>query len=125
MRAGSCGRTASTRSTPKSVRKKLKQPSFAAGVKRDEVYKGAEDLGVDLDEHIAFVIEAMRPIAPELGLRTSADVAAGLMSLDAFGVAVEDLDRDAGVLQASRSRRFPEDPEGHGHAEVELAGGIR
>src|SRR6476619_4215867 len=62
--------------TPKSVRKKLKQPSFAAGVHRDEVYAGAEDLGVDLDEHIAFIIDAMKPIAPELGLRTSADVAA-------------------------------------------------
>src|SRR5215216_5144559 len=54
---------------PKSVRKKLKQPSFAAGVHREEVYAGAEGLGVDLDEHIAFVIAALRPIAPELGLR--------------------------------------------------------
>src|ERR671926_1715842 len=54
---------------PKSVRKKLKQPSFAAGVHRDEVYRGAEELGVDLDEHIAFVVAAMRPIAGELGLR--------------------------------------------------------
>jgi putative nucleotidyltransferase with HDIG domain len=62
--------------TPKSVKKKLKQPSFAAGVHREEVYKGAEDLGVELDEHIAFVIDAMRPIASELGLRTSADVPA-------------------------------------------------
>jgi putative nucleotidyltransferase with HDIG domain len=53
---------------PKSVRKKLKQPSFAAGVHRDEVYRGAEELGVDLDEHIAFVVEAMRPIAADLGL---------------------------------------------------------
>ena len=60
---------------PKSVRKKLKQPSFAAGVNRDDVYKGAEELGVDLDEHIAFVIEAMRPIAPQLGLRTAAAAA--------------------------------------------------
>jgi putative nucleotidyltransferase with HDIG domain len=60
---------------PKSVRKKLKQPSFASGVNRDDVYKGAEELGVHLDEHIAFVIEAMRPIAPELGLRTAADAA--------------------------------------------------
>ena len=55
---------------PKSVRKKLKQPSFASGVNRDDVYKGAELLGVELDEHIAFVIEAMRPIARDLGLRT-------------------------------------------------------
>jgi putative nucleotidyltransferase with HDIG domain len=58
--------------TPKSVKKKLKQPSFAAGVNRDDVYKGAEDLGVDLDEHIAFVIEALQPIAGELGLPTEA-----------------------------------------------------
>jgi putative nucleotidyltransferase with HDIG domain len=57
---------------PKSVRKKLKQPSFAAGVHRDEVYQGAEQLGLDLDEHIANVITAMRPIAGQLGLRTSA-----------------------------------------------------
>jgi len=61
---------------PKSVRKKLKQPSFAAGVHRDEVYAGAEGLGLDLDQHIANVIEAMRPIAPRLGLRTAADVGA-------------------------------------------------
>jgi putative nucleotidyltransferase with HDIG domain len=61
---------------PKSVKKKLKQPSFAAGVSREDVYEGAELLGVDLDEHIAFVTEAMRPIAPELGLRTATDVPA-------------------------------------------------
>jgi putative nucleotidyltransferase with HDIG domain len=58
---------------PKSVKKKLKQPSFAAGVHRDEVYKGAEELGVELDDHIRFVIEAMRPISGELGLRQSAE----------------------------------------------------
>jgi len=56
---------------PKSVRKKLKQPSFAAGVHRDEVYAGAELLGIDLDEHIVNVVEALQPIAPELGLRTA------------------------------------------------------
>jgi putative nucleotidyltransferase with HDIG domain len=62
---------------PKSVKKKLKQPSFAAGVNRDDVYKGAEELGVELDDHIRFVIAALRPIAPELGLRTAADKPAG------------------------------------------------
>jgi len=62
---------------PKSVKKKLKQPSFAAGVHRDEVYRGAEELGVELDDHIRFVIEAMRPIAGELGLRSAADVSTG------------------------------------------------
>ena len=56
---------------PKSVRKKLKQPSFAAGVHRDEVYRGAEELGVALDDHIRNVVTAMRPIAGELGLRTA------------------------------------------------------
>jgi predicted hydrolase (HD superfamily) len=55
---------------PKSVRKKLKQPSFAAGVHRDEVYKGAEELGVELDDHIRTVVAAMQPIAGELGLRS-------------------------------------------------------
>ena len=57
---------------PKSVKKKLKQPSFAAGVHRDEVYEGAELLGLELDEHIANVVAAMQPIAGELGLRTAA-----------------------------------------------------
>ena len=53
---------------PKSVKKKLKQPSFAAGVNRDEVRAGAEELGVDFDEHVAFVIAAMAERAEELGL---------------------------------------------------------
>ena len=61
---------------PKSVRKKLKQPSFAAGVHRDEVYAGAEGLEIDLDEHIRNVIAAMQPIAAELGLRTAETAAA-------------------------------------------------
>jgi putative nucleotidyltransferase with HDIG domain len=55
----------------KSVKKKLKQPSFAAGVHRDEVYAGAELLGLELDDHIRNVVTAMRPIAGELGLRAA------------------------------------------------------
>ncbi len=54
--------------TPKSVKKKLKQPSFAAGVGRDEVHRGAEELGIPFDEHVAHVIEAMESRAEELGL---------------------------------------------------------
>jgi putative nucleotidyltransferase with HDIG domain len=61
--------------TPKSVKKKLKQPSFAAGVHRDEVYAGAELLGVEFDEHVQTVTDAMKPISAELGLRTEADAA--------------------------------------------------
>ncbi len=45
--------------TPKSVKKKLKTPSFAAAVDRDALRRGAEDLGVDFDEHLAFVIGAL------------------------------------------------------------------
>jgi len=52
----------------KSVRKKMKDKAFARGVNRDDVINGAQDLGVDLDEHISFVIAAMQRIAPELGL---------------------------------------------------------
>jgi putative nucleotidyltransferase with HDIG domain len=54
--------------TPKSVKKKLKQPSFAAAVNRDEVREGADDLGVDFDEHVAFVIAALQDRAGALGL---------------------------------------------------------
>jgi len=53
---------------PKSVKKKLKQPSFAAGVHRDEVYKGADNLGVELDDHICTIVGALQPISAELGL---------------------------------------------------------
>ena len=55
--------------TPKSVRKKLKQPSFAAGVNRDEVRRGIEELGADETEHIQLVIDALAANAAELGLQ--------------------------------------------------------
>jgi predicted hydrolase (HD superfamily) len=54
--------------TPKSVRKKLKQPSFAAAVDRDELQTAAAELGVPFDEHVAFVIAAFEPQAEPLGL---------------------------------------------------------
>ena len=53
---------------PKSVRKKMKQASFAAAVHREDITEGAANLGVDLDEHIAFCIAALREIAADLGL---------------------------------------------------------
>ncbi|HUL03586.1 MAG TPA: HDIG domain-containing protein [Gemmatimonadales bacterium] len=51
-----------------SVKKKLKDKAFARGVNRDEVRQGAEELGVPLDEHVAFVIGALRPVEGSLGL---------------------------------------------------------
>jgi len=52
----------------KSVRKKMKDKAFARGVNRDDVIMGAEEMGVDLDEHIAFVIAAMQSVAADIGL---------------------------------------------------------
>jgi putative nucleotidyltransferase with HDIG domain len=51
----------------KSVRKKMKQKSFAAAVNRDDIVRGAEELGVDLNEHIEFVASALRERSDELG----------------------------------------------------------
>jgi putative nucleotidyltransferase with HDIG domain len=52
-----------------SVKKKMKDKAFARSVNRDDILHGAEELGVDLDEHIQFVIEAMKSIADQLGLK--------------------------------------------------------
>lgn len=54
--------------TASSVRKKMKQKSFAAAIHREDIVRGAEDLGVDLNEHIQRVIDAMAQIADQLGL---------------------------------------------------------
>jgi len=51
-----------------AVRKKMKDKGFARAVNREDIVKGAEALGVDLDGHIAFVIEALKPVAKELGI---------------------------------------------------------
>jgi predicted hydrolase (HD superfamily) len=51
-----------------SVKKKLKDKGFARGVNREDVIAGAEELGVPLDDHIAFVLEALRPVETSLGL---------------------------------------------------------
>jgi putative nucleotidyltransferase with HDIG domain len=53
---------------PRTVRKKMKDKAFARGVHRENMLAGAEDLGVDFDEHIEFVRDALKPIAAELGL---------------------------------------------------------
>jgi putative nucleotidyltransferase with HDIG domain len=53
---------------PSSVKKKLKDKAFARGVHREDVYKGAEELGIPLEEHIALCIRAMRTVAPQLDL---------------------------------------------------------
>jgi putative nucleotidyltransferase with HDIG domain len=55
----------------RSVRKKMKDKGFARGVSREDVLQGVSELGVELDEHIQFVIEAMRPVAHSIGLQGS------------------------------------------------------
>ena len=57
----------------KSVRKKMKQKSFAAAVNREDIVQGAEDLGIELNEHIQFVIDALTSIADRLGLEGTAE----------------------------------------------------
>lgn len=54
--------------TPRSVVRKMKDKAFARDVRREDITKGAEELNLDLDEHIAFVIESLKPVANELGL---------------------------------------------------------
>jgi len=61
--------------TPKSVKKKMKTPAFAAAIGREHLRAAAEDLGVDFDEHVAFVIAALEPHAEALGLRGAASTA--------------------------------------------------
>jgi predicted hydrolase (HD superfamily) len=58
--------------TADSVRKKMKSKGFARGVKREDVERGSADFGVDLDEHIQFVIDAMKAVAADLGLLPTA-----------------------------------------------------
>ena len=57
----------------KSVRRKMKDKAFARSVNREDIINGAADLGVDLEEHIAFCIEAMKAVAGELGLAGTAN----------------------------------------------------
>ena len=52
----------------RSVKRKMKDKAFARSISRDDIVQGAEELEVDLDEHIAFVIDALKPVAPLLGL---------------------------------------------------------
>jgi predicted hydrolase (HD superfamily) len=61
----------------KSVRKKLKDKAFARTVNRDDIHQGVSELGVDLDEHIRFCIDALRPVQREIGLSGGAGQADG------------------------------------------------
>ena len=54
--------------TSRSVLRKLKDKAFARDINRDDITQGSEELGVDLKEHIAFVIESLKPVAADLGL---------------------------------------------------------
>ena len=55
-----------------AVRKKMKDKGFARAINREDITKGADQLGVELDEHIAFVIESLKPVASQLGIAGAA-----------------------------------------------------
>ena len=57
--------------SPRSVKRKMKDKGFAQNVNRDDLVRGAEELGVDLDEHISFVVESMKPVSAQIGLNSS------------------------------------------------------
>ena len=54
--------------TPRSVRRKMRDKGFAHGVNRDDLLRGAQELGADFDDHIAFVVESMKPVSEQIGL---------------------------------------------------------
>ena len=54
--------------TPRSVRRKMRDKKFAKDVNRDDIQKGADELGIDLDEHITFIVESMKPVADDIDL---------------------------------------------------------
>ena len=54
--------------SPRSVHRKLRDKNFAKDINRDDIQRGAEELGVDLDEHIAFVVESMKSVAERIDL---------------------------------------------------------
>ena len=56
--------------TPRSVMRKMKDKAFAKEINREDILRGAEEMGVDLDEHIVFVIDALKPVAQELNLNS-------------------------------------------------------
>jgi putative nucleotidyltransferase with HDIG domain len=56
--------------TPGSVRRKMKDKAFARDVNREDITRGAQELGIDLEEHMTFVIDSLKPVATELGLNT-------------------------------------------------------
>src|SRR3954462_3254331 len=56
-----------------SVKKKLKDKAFARSVNRDDIKQGVEELGIDIDEHIRFIIDALRPVQKEIGLNATSD----------------------------------------------------
>ncbi|MBI4233247.1 MAG: HDIG domain-containing protein [Chloroflexi bacterium] len=54
-----------------AVRKKMKDKTFARAVRREDITRGAQELGIDLDQHIEFVVQALKPVARELGLNAT------------------------------------------------------
>ena len=110
--------------TPKSVKKKMKTPAFAAAVNRDELREGAEALGVDFDEHLTFVIAALEEHADELELQrrrsglilyehpSSGNCLKARVMLDQVGADYERVELDLFAGETRTPEHFARNPDG-------------
>ena len=109
---------------PRSVKKKMKDKAFAKSVSREDMLMGAEELGVSFDEHIVFVIDALKPVASELGLNPWAldTKEAGQARIGRRAYTMAEGGKECPSTELARVSRLPFGCEGTGRPPVADAG---